>query len=415
MHRTIIHCHNCQQRLKIPSGLGGIRVTCPKCRACWDEETGGQVSLPNPLFSRLSRTNRYLLYAAVGSLVFVIVAWLMGGWLNRDNNHEPPQTTLAQLPNRRDGDETLPANAIQTQPEKLPVDNTPAANTKPTAPFVRITHITRYDYDGFVTLLPQKVRLSPTSMCRTPISDFNIRIVPEPKVSQTVTDELSNSLFRYLFIGETNKFEIKVQFSAHLVKTNPLDTALDKHADKYPFSYDKDKRKELGRYMTFAPAGALLRRFLADLPQAEMSTVEFVLLLNNRVHKAIRYEERLEAGVWEPEETLAKQKGACRDSAYLLAEILRQKGLAARYVGGYLISPKDDNYVVDLHAWVEVYLPGAGWVGLDPTGGNLAAEGHIPLAYGVHPRDTAPVEGSFSAAGDVNAELHFEMKAAVLK
>ena len=188
---------------------------------------------------------------------------------------------------------------------------------------------------------------------------------------------------------------------------NPFDFFLEPAAEKIPFAYAEALRIELAPYLAKAPAAALGPKFidyLESIPRAPRASVDFLVTLNQRLQQDIRYLVRLEPGVQTPEETLALASGSCRDSAWLLVQLLRHLGLAARFVSGYLIQLAPDIKSLDgpsgsevdftdLHAWCEVYLPGAGWVGLDPTSGLFAGEGHIPLACSPEPSSAAPITG----------------------
>ena len=172
---------------------------------------------------------------------------------------------------------------------------------------------------------------------------------------------------------------------------NPFDFFLEPYAEACPFPYETALARELRPFLETEPAGPKLADFLASVPRNPTRTIDFLISINQRLQAAIGYVIRLEPGVQTCEETLTLRTGSCRDSAWLLVQILRHLGLAARFVSGYLIQTVPDVKPIDgpagattdftdLHAWTEVYLPDAGWVGLDPTSGLLAGEGHIPLA-----------------------------------
>jgi transglutaminase-like putative cysteine protease len=161
----------------------------------------------------------------------------------------------------------------------------------------------------------------------------------------------------------------------------------------------------LAPFLNAEPAGPNLKELVRSLPREPQNTVDFLVVLNRRLRHLIRYVTRLEGGVQTPEETLASGIGSCRDTAWLLVQVLRHAGLPARFVSGYLIELPTDATPPEtgasgeydraaLHAWTEVYLPGSGWIGLDPTSGLLCGEGHLPLAATPHYRSAAPVSGS---------------------
>ena len=220
-----------------------------------------------------------------------------------------------------------------------------------------------------------------------------------------------------MFPKQVRHFSVEVDLVAEIAVINPFDFFLEPYAERYPFSYDPGLRKEFAPFLTAGAAGAKLLAYLKEIDLASKPSVDFLVGLNQRLMRAVAYFIRLEPGVQTSEETLTLKSGSCRDSAWLLVEILRNLGLAARFVSGYLIQLKPDvkplegpegpaHDFTDLHAWAEVYLPGAGWIGLDPTSGLFAGEGHIPLATTPEPSSAAPVTGS---VGPCEVEFHHEM------
>ncbi|MEN9313983.1 MAG: hypothetical protein RIS35_376, partial [Pseudomonadota bacterium] len=279
---------------------------------------------------------------------------------------------------------------------------------------VALTHVTRYRYDRRVTLSPQIVRLRPAPHCRTPILSYALRIEPAKHFINWQQDPFANHLARLVFPEPTTEFEVKVDLVAEMSVYNPFDFFLEPEAERYPFAYTPELRQELAPYLETGPMTPLLAAFLGTIDRESQATIDFLVGLNQQLHREIAYTVRLEPGVRTPEETLALRSGSCRDSGWLLVETLRHLGLAARFVSGYLIQLKPDVEALDgpsgaaadftdLHAWCEVYLPGAGWIGLDPTSGLLAGEGHLPLACTPGPSSAAPISGAVD-----ECEVRFE-------
>ncbi|MCK6424691.1 MAG: transglutaminase family protein [Burkholderiaceae bacterium] len=270
---------------------------------------------------------------------------------------------------------------------------------------VALHHVTHYQYDRRVGLSPQVVRLRPAPHCRTPILSYSLRVEPEGHFINWQQDPFSNYLARLVFPEPTTEFKVTVDLVAEMAVYNPFDFFLEPGAQNFPFAYEAGLKEELAPYLLPAPATPRLQAFLDSIPREEVRTIDFLVALNQRLQREIAYTIRLEPGVQTPEETLTKASGSCRDTGWLLVEALRHLGLAARFVSGYLIQLKADVKALDgpsgtevdftdLHAWCEVYLPGAGWIGLDPTSGLLAGEGHIPVACTPQPSSAAPITGA---------------------
>jgi len=270
---------------------------------------------------------------------------------------------------------------------------------------VALHHRTSYAYSKLVQLAPQVVRLRPAPHCRTPVLSYSLKITPEQHFINWQQDPHGNFLARLVFLEKTRELSVVVDLVAEMTVINPFAFFLQDEALKFPFHYEDAVRTELLPFLETLPRTARLKEFLAGIPRKSKKTVDFLVDLNQCAHNAVKYVIRMEPGVQTCDETLALRSGSCRDSAWLLVQVLRNLGLAARFVSGYLIQLKPDlkpldgppgpgSDFTDLHAWAEVYLPGAGWVGLDPTSGLLAGEGHLPLAATPNPSSAAPITGS---------------------
>ncbi len=286
---------------------------------------------------------------------------------------------------------------------------------------VALNHVTEYRYDQRVALSPQVVRLRPAPHSRTPILSYSLRIEPDEHFINWQQDPFSNYLARLVFPEKTTEFRVTVDLVAEMAVYNPFDFFLEPTAENFPFRYEASLHHDLAPYLVREALTPLLRDFLQSIDVSEQRTIDFLVSLNQRLQRDIRYLIRMEPGVQTPEETLANAAGSCRDSGWLLVQALRHLGLAARFVSGYLIQLKPDVKSLDgpsgaeadftdLHAWCEVFLPGAGWIGLDPTSGLLAGEGHIPVACTPDPLSAAPVSGSVD-----ECEVDFEHRMAVTR
>ncbi|HWZ93636.1 MAG TPA: transglutaminase family protein [Opitutaceae bacterium] len=279
-------------------------------------------------------------------------------------------------------------------------------------------HKTSYSYDRLVALGPQVVRLRPTPHCRTPILSYSLKVEPADHFLNWQQDPHSNYLARLVFPEKVRHFSVTVDVVAEMAVYNPFDFFLEPYAEKFPFTYERKLAVELTPFLRKHPRKPRFAELIASLDLKPQRAIDFLVALNSQVNRLVKYVIRLEPGVQTPEQTLIKGSGSCRDSAWLLVNTLRHAGLAARFVSGYLIQLKPDvksldgpsgaeKDFTDLHAWCEVYLPGAGWIGLDPTSGLFAGEGHIPLACSPEPSGASPISGGVEEAG---VEFGFEME-----
>ena len=277
---------------------------------------------------------------------------------------------------------------------------------------VALNHRTKYRFKKPVWLSPHVIRLRPAPHCRTPVLSYSLKVNPANHFINWQQDPYSNRMARLVFPKQTRDLSIEVDLIADMTVINPFDFFLEPGAEEYPFEYDHVLARELSPYRQIEPPGPLLTAWLEGVgkpgtTRPKLRTVDFLVDLNQRVQSIVKYVIRLEPGIQTPEETLTKGSGSCRDSAWLLVQAMRNFGMAARFVSGYLIQLKPDVKSLDgpsgtdvdfsdLHAWAEAYIPGAGWVGFDPTSGLAADEGHIPLACTADPVSAAAVTGFFS-------------------
>lgn len=271
---------------------------------------------------------------------------------------------------------------------------------------VALHHHTQYDFDRSVFLSPHRICLRPAAHCQAFIESYVLTVQPANHVLRWQQDPFGNFVARADFAGTTQQMIIDVSIVARLEPVNPFDFLIDTYAESFPFVYEPQLRQDLSPYLTTETPGPLLTHWLRQLDQSKQNVIDFLIKLNQRVREDIAYTIRLQPGVQTPDETLQRAIGSCRDSGWLVVQILRQLGLATRFVSGYLAqvampvtdadgaSALGNTDSLALHAWAEVYIPGAGWIGLDPTSGMLATEGHIPLACTTHPASAAAVIGT---------------------
>ena len=284
--------------------------------------------------------------------------------------------------------------------------------------FVALHHVTHYKYDRPIDLGPQTIRLRPAPHTRTPVLSYSLKVTPSNHFVNWQQDPQGNWLARFVFPEKATEMKIEVDFTAQMTVVNPFDFFVEAYATRFSVSiYRRSQDRACALSRDHQEQGPLFDEYLKEIPREADSTVNFLVDLNAQLQKRISYVIRMEPGIQTPEETLAAGSGSCRNSAWLLIQIFRHLGLAARFVSGYLIQLRPDidpvegpreveNDFTDLHAWAEVYLPGAGWIGFDVTSGMLTGEGHIPVAATPHYRSAAPISGT---AGVANVDFAFDM------
>src|SRR5881392_274430 len=272
---------------------------------------------------------------------------------------------------------------------------------------IGVRYETIYRYDRAVRFSPHDVRLFPRTDRFVQMRRLDFRTQPETTVrfGRDVFDNVVASCF---FDQPSEMLELRLAIDVEAAKKNPFDFVLSRRAVQIPFNYEEDIASIICAYCKRQTDESIsLPGWTPPSQESPCETVATLVELTNALHQTISYERREEGAAQSPAETLRRQRGACRDTAVLLAEMLRDLGLAARVVSGYLRETDEEVRRAEgsLHAWTEVFLPGAGWVGLDPTNGILCNDNFIAAAVGLRPADITPISGSFYHRDRVPAEM----------
>jgi hypothetical protein len=283
-----------------------------------------------------------------------------------------------------------------------------------------VRHHTRYRYHAVMQFTPHRLCLRPREDHHVRVNDFNIETSP-PSALRWIHDCQDNSIAIVTPKTESSILELTVTMTVDLLESNPFDFILDYHAATFPFQYVEIERAALQPCLQLGPSeetAAVAAWIEKNAPARPCATILLLTTLCQAVRAGFEYQRRDEEGVQTPQETLSLNRGTCRDFAILFIAICRQLGLAARFASGYLYDPPNEEGVTEnrahgsMHAWTEVYLPGAGWKGFDPTNGILTTDYFIPVAVAPTPDPISPIQGSYVSKvpvkNSMEVQLHIE-------
>jgi transglutaminase-like putative cysteine protease len=278
---------------------------------------------------------------------------------------------------------------------------------------LRIDHSTEYRFGKQVTLLPHRISVRPRESHSLRVVSSTLIIQPEPRV-RWVRDVLDNSIALVSFSAASDQLSIASTVCIEQYDDAPLDFFVEDYALLCPFSYTPEDSKLLAPFLAaWAPGDqGAVHAFLEGLGllARSMETFGFLDNLNLALHRSFRQQAREQPGVWRPGKTLACAAGACRDLAALFMEACRYRGIASRFVSGYLHATSSETGHGSTHAWAEVYLPGAGWKGFDPTLGEVTGNRHVPVAVAVDPEAVPPVAGSFLGLAGLSTSMKVQVR-----
>ncbi|MEQ9619816.1 MAG: transglutaminase family protein [Deltaproteobacteria bacterium] len=275
---------------------------------------------------------------------------------------------------------------------------------------ISIRHTTRYSFSSEVFLEPHTVRLRPRSDCTQKLIDFDLAVDPEPSGKADIIDISGNDCVSLWFSGTLTSLTLKTEAMVETLRTNPFDFIItDNSVARLPADYSSDFQFSIKPYLirSSEPGGKLEDFASSILEETNGDTIKFLSTLNSRIYSDFEQTVRQEGPPFPPEVTLLSGMGTCRDLTLLFMESCRAAGLAARFVSGYREAEMHSTER-QLHAWAEIYLPGGGWRGYDPSEGLSVTDSHVALASGVMPEDAAPVTGTFRGDG-ASAKIEFEI------
>lgn len=270
----------------------------------------------------------------------------------------------------------------------------------------KVIHRTYYNFTEPVTLGAHSLLLRPREDHELRIESLDLKISPEAELLWH-RDVEGNSVGMASFSQPTQQLAIESELIIKQYLEYPLDFLVEDYAVTYPFSYPQDDLVLLSPYIGMSEdESQTLKPWIDSIWQQGEAIETYSLLqrLTINIYKSMTYRLREEPGVQSAGTTLVEGTGSCRDFALLLMSACRHLGLAARFVTGYLHAPLSEAAGAT-HAWAEVYLPGAGWKGFDPTTGTIVGADHIPVAVARLPTSVPPVSGSFSGAADSQLEV----------
>lgn len=266
---------------------------------------------------------------------------------------------------------------------------------------------TTYRYDEAVGFSPHDVRLFPRSDRFSRVRRLDFTATPKATIRYS-RDVFENIVASCFFPEKSKELEFRLSINLDLDKKDPFHFILESGAVETPFEYDAEIAKMLAPYRErHVKERLVVPGWEPPTNRKRRGTVQMLAELNKRLHECIGYERREEGAALSPTETLRLGRGACRDVAVLLAEILRQMGFAARLTSGYLRESDSETKRAEgsLHAWTEVFLPGAGWIGLDATNGVFCNHNFIGAAVGLTPADITPISGVYFHNQKVPAQM----------